>query len=191
MAPKLQRITTKLITVSCINKVFQARCKDFQGYFTAFRPLLPSRISYCQLLVYTKSSQVIDGQKVLLCFTALYYVIMHLLWVSCIYWEYNLNILLLPPVTSYVYTHFAIMSKSNSCHTFLQIYRPIILTCGYGNHPWLQEIHKNGPKESWPPMAQHNLYKKNLTKNPTINSLSEFTNTDWKLMAWTVTKQTN
>lgn len=101
------------------------------------------------LLVYTKSSQVIDDQKVVFCFIVFYYLTIHVLCVSCIYWECNLNILLLPPITSYVYTHFAIISKSNSCHTFPHIYRPIILTHGHGNHPWPQEIQQNGPKESW------------------------------------------
>lgn len=39
-------------------------------------------------------------------------------------------------------------------------------------------------READAPMPQHNLYRRNLTKNATINSLSESTNTDWKLMSW-------
>lgn len=147
----------KLITVSHTNKDFQARCKDFQDCITAFRPLLTP----AYLIVYTKSYQVIDDQKVEFCFIVFYYLTVHLLCVSCIYWECNLNILLLPPITSYVYTHFAITSKSHSCHTFLQIYGPIILTHGHGNHPWPQEIHNTGPKESWCTYAQSVQEKSN------------------------------
>lgn len=102
LAPKLQRITTKLITVSDTNKVFQSRRKDFQDCIMLSD--LCWLLHILLLLVYTKSSQVIDDQKVVFCFVVFYYLPMHLLHISWIYWECNLNILLLPPITSYVYT---------------------------------------------------------------------------------------
>lgn len=37
----------------------------------------------------------------------------------------------------------------------------------------------------------HNRYRRNLTKNATTHSLSQSTNTEWKLMSWTVTRPTN
>lgn len=56
--PKLQRTTTKLITVSHINKACQARCKDFQDCITGFRPLLTPAY-----LIVTCLYKVISGNR--------------------------------------------------------------------------------------------------------------------------------
>lgn len=58
LVPKFQRTTTKLITVSHINKVFQSRCKDFQDCITAFRPLLTPAY-----LIVTCLYKVISGSR--------------------------------------------------------------------------------------------------------------------------------